>query len=310
MNSRRKFLKDTAKVGSTIMVSPSLIRSLKSTKKVSIACQQYPWHTFFQRAGTSWEADIKHSVSQVNQAGFQVFEPTLASTKEANPLRPWLTKNEIRTPSLYVNSELHELDKVDSSIRQVLEIAKIVRPWGVKILVTNPSPIRWGGEEDKSDQQLLLQAKSLNQLGAQLRKLGLILAYHSHDTEMRNSAREFHHMMLGTDPENVRLCLDAHWIFRGAGNSEVALFDIAKLYMDRIVELHIRQSREGIWTEAFCPGDIDYSRLAEFLLSNQKKPPLVLEQAVEKESPNTMDALKAHQKSLKYALKVFAEFAD
>ena len=123
--------------------------------------------------------------------------------------------------------------------------------------------------------------------------MGLILAYHNHDIELRNAAREFHHMMVGTDPANVTLCLDAHWVYRGAGNSQVALFDVLELYGPRVSELHLRQSQNDIWTEAFGPGDIDYERLAGHLLKIGIKPLLVLEQAVENGSPNTMKAVEA-----------------
>ena len=61
---------------------------------------------------------------------------------------------------------------------------------------------------------------------------------------------------LGTDPEHVTLCLDAHWICRGAGNSAVALFDVVKLYGPRVTELHLRQSVDNVWTEALSEGDI------------------------------------------------------
>ena len=120
--------------------------------------------------------------------------------------------------------------------------------------MTNPSPIRWGGPQSKTDDQLKLQARLLSQLGARLSDLGLVLAYHNHDAELRHAAREFHHMMLGTDPSTVTLCLDAHWIYRGSGNSSVALFDVLKLYGPRISELHLRQSRDGVWTEDLCDG--------------------------------------------------------
>ncbi len=50
---------------------------------------------------------------------------------------------------------------------------------GTSIVVTNPSAIRWGGPEDKTDAQLRLQAPSLDQPGAELRKLDMTLAYHN-----------------------------------------------------------------------------------------------------------------------------------
>jgi inosose dehydratase len=211
--------------------------------------------------------------------------------------------------SLYVNSVLHERDKAEASIEAVLTIARKAKDLGTEIIVTNPSPLRWGGPENKDDAQLKVQAASLEKLGRRLRELALVLSYHNHDIELRNAAREFHHMMVGTDPAYVSLCLDAHWIYRGAGNSQVALFDVLKLYGPRITELHLRQSKDNIWTEAFGDGDIDYQAVAKHLLEINVRPHLVLEQAVETGSPKTMSITEAFQKSSQYARQVFAAFA-
>jgi inosose dehydratase len=88
----------------------------------------------------------------------------------------------------------------------------------------------------------------------------------------------------------------------------VALFDVVKLYGPRITELHLRQSQNNLWTEVFGPGDIDYPRLADCLLKIGVKPLLVLEQAVEAGSPNTMNAVEAFKKSTQYTRQVFAGF--
>ena len=294
-------------MGSAVYFSPHLAVLADTQAKANIFCQYYPWFTFFKREGIDWHADLSYSIKTFASVGFGGFEPTFDSVDDVENLKPLLKKYQLPMHSFYVNSILHDPKQVEASISQVIEIANAAKATGVKILVTNPSPIRWGGDENKTDHQLMIQAKALNELGEKLRKLGLTLAYHNHDAEMRNSAREFHHMMMGTDPENVRLSLDAHWIYRGSGNSQVALFDIVNLYMDRIVELHLRQSKGGIWTEAFCQGDIDYHHLAEVLLANHKKPHLVLEQAVEEGSPHTMNGVEAHQLGLAYAKEVFAE---
>jgi len=45
------------------------------------------------------------------------------------------------------------------------------------------------------------------------------------DAELRQGGREFHHMLTATNPDDVKLCLDAHWIYRGCGDSQVAVFD-------------------------------------------------------------------------------------
>jgi inosose dehydratase len=197
--------------------------------------------------------------------------------------------------SIYVNSVLHEPAQSAESIDGVLSIAEQAAKLGTKILVTNPSPIRWGGTEDKTDDQLKHQAKSLDRLGEKLRTLGVTLAYHNHDSELRQGAREFHHMLTGTNPEHVKFCLDSHWIYRGCGNSQVALFDAVSHYQDRVVEMHLRQSRGGIWTEAFSlDGDIDYRRLIQQLAGQGIRPHMVLEQAIEADTDVQLGVVAAH----------------
>lgn len=305
MKSRREFIKAGAAAGGAMLTASHLTALSKVFAGSVIACQQYPWSTFFKREGRDWFQDIDSSILEVTRSGFASFEPTFDSVEAVEKMKPVLKKYKIDTKSLYVNSKLHDEADTEDSIAQVMKIAKAAKPLGIEILVTNPSPINWGGPEDKTDEQLITQAKALNKLGSKLRDIGIALAYHTHDAEMRNSAREFHHMLLGTDPDNVKLCLDAHWIYRGSGDSQVALFDIVDLYIDRVIELHLRQSRNGIWTEEFTTGDIEYSRLADKLASKNNKPHIVLEQAIEEGSPNTMNGIKAHKIGLVYAEQVF-----
>ena len=211
--------------------------------------------------------------------------------------------------SAYVNSKLHEKADVQESIDTVLKLTRIAQDrMGTKIIVTNPIPIRWDGPENKNDDQIKLQGESLTTLGEALSREGLTLAYHNHDPELRLAGREFHHMLASTDPRYVKFCLDSHWIFRGSGDSNVALYDVIKLYGDRIVELHVRQSREGIWTETLGDGDIDYSFLTKVIREIGIHPLVTVEQAVEENSPNTMDSLAAHKISHARARDIFASF--
>ncbi|MDP2897583.1 MAG: sugar phosphate isomerase/epimerase, partial [bacterium] len=247
---------------------------------------------------------------EVAASGMDGYEPLVSAPGEIDRLGPLLKKHGLEMRSLYVNSTLHEAGRADKSIEEVLAIAEKAKGVGTRIIVTNPSPIRWGGPEDKDDAQLETQAAALDKLGAQLKARGLTLAYHNHDSELRQAAREFHHMMLGTDPKHVTLCLDAHWIYRGSGNSSVALFDVLKLYGSRVGELHLRQSVNNVWSEAFGEGDIDYRRLAVFLQRIGVSPHLVLEQAVEQSTPKTMSAVEAHRKGGQYARRLFAALAE
>jgi len=309
-SSRREFLRDVVVTTGLAAVAPVAMGAVARAEsgKLHVACNQYSWSVFYARQKKDFNASLDAGFADVAASGIDGFEPGVGGLEQIEPMVPLLKKHGLEMRSLYVNSTLHEADQADKSIEQVLAAAAKAKTAGTRIIVTNPSPLRWGGQEDKNDEQLKTQAEALNKLGAKLKAMGLILAYHNHDMELRNAAREFHHMMVGTDPQNVTLCLDSHWVYRGAGNSQVALFDVVKLYGSRVTELHLRQSQNGVWTEAFGPGDIDYPRLAEALLKIGVKPLLVLEQAIENGSPNTMKPVEAFQKSTAYVRQIFASF--
>jgi len=311
MISRRRFIKDLAVAGGAILTGTKAVGAVKRRQagKLHLACNQYPWTVFYRRENRNFNRELDKGLGELAASGMDGYEPLANNPQELDRLGPLLKKHNLQIRSLYVNSVLHERDKADESIESVLAIAEKAKGIGAKIIVTNPSPIRWGGPENKDDAQLKVQAAALEKLGRQIKAMGLTLSYHNHDIELRNAAREFHHMMLGTDPAYVTLCLDAHWIYRGAGNSAVALFDVLKLYGSRITELHLRQSKDNIWTETFGEGDIDYPALAKHLLNIGVRPHIVLEQAVESGSPKTMSTLEAFKKSARYARRVFADFA-
>ncbi len=307
---RRQFLQSLAALtGATLLPDASPAQSNLSgfNKSLPISCNSYNWSTFYQRQGKVWMADPAASMAEFAQTGIKAYEPSVTDPAELTKLAPLLTKYGLSIPSIYVNSTLHRADQADESIRAALAIAEAARLLGTRIVVTNPSPIKWGSADDKSDAELMEQARRLDQLGAALRQRGLTLAYHTHAPEHRQAAREFHHCMLATDPKNVSLCLDAHWVYRGSGNSQVALFDVVKLYGPRIVEVHIRQSVGGVWSETFGPGDIDYGQLVRQMHALNLRPHLVIEQCLETGSPNTLDPVTAHRQDLTSVQAVFAE---
>ncbi|WP_207509888.1 sugar phosphate isomerase/epimerase family protein [Telluribacter humicola] len=303
---RRQFLSTVTGLTGAALLAPQLLQA-EEVKASPIACNQYTWFTFYSREGRNWTADLDASLAEFKKSGLTAYEPSFNNADEVKKLIPLVKKHSLTVPSAYVNSVLHKADEAQNSIDSVLAIAEATKPLGTRILVTNPSPISWGGTENKNDQELAEQAKNLDKLGAELRKRGVTLSYHTHDVELRAGAREFHHMLLATDPRNVTFCFDVHWVYRGSGNSQIAVFDVLKLYGKRITELHVRQSVGGVWSEAMGEGDIDYRRLAQELKVLGIRPHIVLEQCIEKPSPHTMQAVEAHQRSLAYARDVFSK---
>ncbi len=288
---------------------PQQINPQVSDTSRMLATNIYPWLTFYRRQGRAFEANLESSIKEIKQSGADSLEPILSTPEKTAQLADVLIDQGVAMVSAYVNSKLHEKADVEESIDTVLKLARIAQNrMGTKTIVTNPSPIRWGGPENKNDDQIKLQGESLTTLGEALSKEGLTLAYHNHDPELRLAGREFHHMLASTDPRYVKFCLDSHWIFRGSGDSNVALYDVIKLYSDRIVELHVRQSKDGVWTETLGEGDIDYNLLTQVISDKGIRPLVTIEQAVEDASPNTMDALAAHKISHARARDIFASF--
>ncbi len=310
--SRRGFLGEMAVVGGAMFAGVGSAAGAEAKKrgKLHLACNQYSWLVFYQREGKDFNKLLDTGLGELAASGMDGYEPLVTAPEQIDELAGLLKKHGLEMRSLYVNSVLHEAQTASKSVDEVLTIAKKAKGIGTRIIVTNPSPIQWGGPENKNDEQLEVQAKMLELLGRGLKGMGLTLAYHNHDIELRNAAREFHHMMAGTDPKYVTLCLDAHWVYRGAGNSAVALFDVLKLYGPRVTELHLRQSTQNIWSETLGEGDIDYPRLAKYLSEIGVRPHIVIEQAVEQGTPKTMGTVEAFKQSSAYARRVFAGFGS
>lgn len=307
--SRRRFLQTAATTAAALWLTSAPVNAATADgSTLHIASNQYPWTVFYQRDGRNFEQSMDAGLGEVAASGLNGFEPVIGSPQDIDRLAPMLKKHNLEMRSLYVNSTLHISAEAEKSIERILAIATKAKTVGTRIIVTNPNPIRWGGTESKDDAMLKTQASAMNELGSKLSTMGMVLSFHNHDIELRNAAREFHHMMVGTDPRYVTLCLDAHWIYRGSGNSTVALFDVLKLYGPRVSELHLRQSANTVWTEAFGEGDLDYSTLAKHLLEIRVKPHLVMEQACEQGTPKTLTPLEAHRQSAIYARRIFAGF--
>jgi inosose dehydratase len=304
-SNRRDFINLLAGASAATLLSSAAKNEKAGPYPYPIAANNYNWHTFYNRQGKEWGKDWDACLADYAKTGLTAIEQSFNSAEEVKAIAPFLKKHGLSLPSVYVNSVLHKADEAQKSITTVSAIADELKKLGTKIVVTNPTPLTWGGDQVKSDDELKIQAQNLEKLGAALKKRGMTLAYHTHDMEMKAGAREFHHMLLNTTPQNVSFCYDVHWIYRGSQNSHLAVFDVMKLYGKRIVELHIRQSVNGIWSETFGDGDIDYRRLVSELKALKLRPHLVIEQCVESKSPNTMNAVEAHIKDLAIIKEVF-----
>lgn len=265
----------------------------------------YPWAQRHRVSAEALDPFLDTVLAEVAAAGLGAWEPFLPSPDRLRPMLDTLRRHGLRMVSAYVNARLHDSD-TSAEIDRIVAGCAAAREHDLEVLVCNPVPLDWNQPLDKDDATLRRQAAALQSLGEKLRAIGVRLAYHMHTPELRQAARELHHMMLATDPDAVGLCLDAHWIYRGAGHSHVALEDIVKLHGARTVSLHLRQSRNHIWHDTLEEGDIDHPWLAARLREFGFTGPAILEMAIEAGTPDRLDWVERHRRARLYVEQVFA----
>ena len=95
--------------------------------------------------------------------------------------------------------------------------------------------------------------------------------------------------------------MDVEWANRGG--QEVMSF--LRETGDRLLELHLRNSHQGVWAEDFGPGDIDYQGVADYLRKISFNGYLVVELAYEKNTQITRSLDEDLRLSRQYTEKVF-----
>jgi len=210
-----------------------------------------------------------------------------------------LAKYDLAPETIYAGTTMHEAAAADKSVKEVMELARLLKPRGTRVIVTNPSPKP--AQARKTDEELDIQAKYVDQLAAELHQQGMKLALHHHTPELVDNAREWRHLLQHTNPRRVYCCVDVHWAYRGG--QEVMAF--IRETGQRLVELHLRNSQQGVWMEDFGPGDIDYQKVADYLRGISFKGYLVVELAYEKDTQITRSLDEDLRLSRQYAEKVF-----
>ncbi len=309
VEDRRKFLADAGLAAAAMICGGASVgQAAEPGDSLHVSINQWSVGAIRGRDKQKAKVSFDEELAELAASGINGLEPALVSANQVGPLVAQLRKHGLELRSIYTGSTLDDPAKAGKEVERVVALAKVAKEAGTRIIVTNPSPLP--NRQAKSDEQLKVQAAALDTLGHALAAVGVSLAYHNHDVEMQHAAREFHHMMLATDPRALSLCLDVHWVYRGAGNSQVALFDVVKLYAPRVVELHLRQSTGNVWSETFGDGDIDYRELVKRLADAGVRPNVVLEQGPEGTTPQTMGTAAVHERSVRYVREVFGRLAQ
>ncbi|MDO4587321.1 MAG: TIM barrel protein [Planctomycetia bacterium] len=267
-----------------------------------IACNQYSLNAYYQRDNKNY----LEYLDEVHDCGIKGVEPIIAMADDAQQIAELLKEHQLKIQSVYAQPTLFDSEIASQEIERLLKAGEKLIDYGTKIMVVNMTP-----KSGKTDAELILQSKNVDLLGSELKQRGLQLALHYHITEFEFGAREFHHLLNGTNPDHLSLCFDQHWVYRSSGNSEVAVHDCTKMYGNRVCEFHLRQSRDSIWTETFEEvGDINYQDIFNDFSQKELKPHLVLEQAPENGTAHSLSAAEVLRQSVQNIRKIVSQTAS
>jgi inosose dehydratase len=263
-----------------------------------VGSQLFGWGQYYEREHKVLSEHWDEVFSALRDAGYDYAEGTLnASVPEENGrLADRMKRRGLKPVTIYTGGRLHEREPAERTITALLRAAAICAQAGYQIINCNPDPIN----RAKTDAELKVQAESLNTLGRELQQLGLKLAVHNHTPEMQNGAREFRNNLTATDSKHVGFCYDVNWVFRGGLKPEETL----KEFGSRIFSWHLRQSRDGIWTEDLTYGEIDYAWVAKYAREHNLPQIYTIELALEDGTKVTRDAVENHRRSRDYVRRV------
>jgi inosose dehydratase len=216
-------------------------------------------------------------IASLADAGYHTLELTSAFfTPDLAPRTlDLLGRRRLKLAVVYNGGDMHESRAAGRTIDDTLALVERVRSARIAAVCFNANPKR--NRDRKTDAELETQTRSISDLGRRLHEKGLRLLIHEHAPELAENGREWRHMLRGTDPRHVGICLDVHWVLRG-GLDPMTLLEEAG---PRLGSLHLRNSRDGVWLEELTDGEVDYAKVAAYLRKNGFQGWLVVELAWE-----------------------------
>jgi inosose dehydratase len=263
--------------------------------------QPYVWTQAFQKEKISLGDGLERMFAASQRAGYNRIElmDAFLTPKLRGHTAELVRQYDFTVPVVYQGGIFHEQEAAERSIAQILITADAARDLDAEWINTNCDPKP--GRERKSDSELATEARYLNRLGQRLKERGMRLMLHEHDPDMADEAREWRSNLHHTDPKLMWMCVDVHWVYRGKQDP----MDLLREAGRRVAGLHVRNSINGVWTESFGEGDVDYHAVAKFLQGIGYHGLIAVELAYENGTNPTRQLEEDLRISREYAEKIF-----
>ncbi|MBD3181352.1 TIM barrel protein [Candidatus Poribacteria bacterium] len=266
-------------------------------KVLGISTQLYVWSQV--KGANKSLGDQLNDVAEAGYDGAEFGLNLVSDSPKVSEIKTVLDRLSLKVSSLYSGGVFHDPKTAGGTIEEITGSAGYAMELGVPSITVNPASVKGGGE--KTDDELKIQAENLDKLGEELKKLGMALYLHNHTPEIVNNAREFRSYLDLTDPELVNACIDVHWVLRGGADP----FELTKQYASRIKAMHVRNSKDGVWSEDFSDGDIDYRAYKKLMGEIDYTGWVTVELAYESSTEMTRSFLENLKFSCEYARRIF-----
>jgi len=237
-------------------------------------------------------------IADISSAGFMGVE-LFAVIFEDNETRKWLDgllkKHKLELVSAFFSARMWEIDGQASILDKVRRLAGEVASLGGHYLVLTYPP----KGVPKSENEYAVQAETLGEIGQICRKNGLSATVHLYAHHVRDGELEVRKICETVPAEMLSLGPDLDWVSRGGVDPE----DFLRRYGNRINYMHLRDNKNGRWTEALGEGDVDYASLARTLKEIDFNGWIVVELAHEKDFERTRSIGESLRLSREHLLK-------
>ena len=166
----------------TLTAPEGFAQSSGDRARIPVGSNIYGWSQYYQREGKNVNDHLDEVMSALRDAGYDYLEGFVDVNQPENIARSaeQMRAKGLRPVCLYTGARLHEEAKAHETVDKLLVAAKVCQQAGFTIIDCNPDPI---GRE-KTDAELSVQAKALNEFGTGLKRLGIRLGVHNHTPEI------------------------------------------------------------------------------------------------------------------------------
>jgi sugar phosphate isomerase/epimerase len=237
---RRRLLRTlTAAVGACLMPKSARGRGPELPPRLRIGAQTNAWGVPIKPYSRLLEI-----AETLVRLGYQGFETNFASVSSqvgrAADCRRDFESRHIQFIAPHTDGFFYDQGKQANELAKIERLAGPSAQMGASYLIVSgedlPHP------DGKLNLDLVrIKAEALDRLGAAVKKEGLRLCYHNHQSEFLDNPSEMSYLLSETDPGNVRLCLDVGHCF---GLIDPAEFSAA--HFRRIAIYHLKDETHAL----------------------------------------------------------------